>query len=265
MFQILLETVPYRQWIIVTPRASPPLLLYRIVKYEYSYCKVLYLPYYRIEPTTVQYLQYCGFHYLLPTLRVLPTTCYLIPPVYCLLPTTCYLLYLIIHTTCYLLPTTYYLLPTTYYLLPTTYLLPTAYCLLPATCYLLPTTYYLLPTTDYDTCYTYLLPTVPTTYYLLPTTFCTTVPTTSYLLPTTYYLLASTDRRRLQLGSWPSLLGRVPPLGLIYCTSARFHETFPCGCLYVCMSVTGRRSPKTRFPTLPQLVLVRVLVQYSIL
>ena len=34
---------------------SPPLLrvLYRIVKYEYSYCKVLYLPYYRIEPTTV--------------------------------------------------------------------------------------------------------------------------------------------------------------------------------------------------------------------
>ena len=92
-------------------------------------------------------------------------------------------------TTYYLLPTTYYLLPTTYYLLPTTY-------------YLLPTTYYLLPTT----CYL-----LPTTYYLLPTTY--------HLLPTTYYLLPSTssfnERRRLQLGSWPSLLGRVPPLGLI--------------------------------------------------
>ena len=36
---------------------SPPLLLYRIVKYEYSYCKVLYLPYYRIEPTTVPTVQ----------------------------------------------------------------------------------------------------------------------------------------------------------------------------------------------------------------
>ena len=168
---------------------SPPLLLYRIVKYEYSYCKVLYLPYYRIEPTTV------------PTVLWFPLL-----------------------TTYYLLPTTYYLLLlTTYYQATTYYLLPTAYCLLPATCYLLnttyyllPTTYYLLPTTYYDTCYTYLLPTVPTTYYLLPTTFCTTVPTTSYLLPTTYYLLASTDRRRLQLGSWPSLLGRVPPLGLIW-------------------------------------------------
>ena len=53
-------------------------VLYRIVKYEYSYCKVLYLPYYRIEPTTV------------------PAICYLLP------------------TTCYLLPATYYLLPTTY-------------------------------------------------------------------------------------------------------------------------------------------------------
>ena len=170
MFQILLETVPYRQWIIVTPRASPHLPYYcTVVKYEYSYCKVLYLPYYRIEPTTVPTVQYCGFHYLLPT----STTYNLLPNTSCLLPTTyylLYLLYLIIHTTCYLLqyllPTTYYLLPTTYYLLPTTYLLPTAYCLLPATCYLLPTTYYLLPTTDYDTCYTYLLPTVPTTYYL---------------------------------------------------------------------------------------------------
>ena len=73
MFQILLETELYRQWIIVTPRASPP-LLYRIVKYEYSYCKVLrYLPYYRIEPTTVPTVLYCGFHYLLPT------TYYLLP------------------------------------------------------------------------------------------------------------------------------------------------------------------------------------------
>ena len=35
------------------PLTSPTTVLYRIVKYEYSYCKVLYLPYYRIEPTTV--------------------------------------------------------------------------------------------------------------------------------------------------------------------------------------------------------------------
>ena len=52
---------------------------YTVVKYEYSYRKVLYLPYYRMEPTTVQYC-----------------TCYLLP------------------TTYYLLPATYYLLPTTY-------------------------------------------------------------------------------------------------------------------------------------------------------
>ena len=138
---------------------------------------------------------------------------------YCLLPTTCY----------YLLPTTR-LLPTTYYPLPTTYyLLPTTYYLLPTTYYLLPTTYYLLPTTYYLLRYLLYLPTtyctVPTTYYLLPTTvqyilyYCT-----YYLLPTTYYLLpstvASTDRRRLQLGSWPSLLGRVPPLGLILDSNA---------------------------------------------
>ena len=50
-------------------RVPSSTVLYRIVKYEYSYCKVLYLPYYRIEPTTVRYLQYFGFHYLL----VLPT------------------------------------------------------------------------------------------------------------------------------------------------------------------------------------------------
>ena len=73
MFQILLETAPYRQWIIVTPRVPSSTVLYRIVKYEYSYCKVLYLPYYRIEPTTVRYLPYFGFHYLLPT------TYYLLP------------------------------------------------------------------------------------------------------------------------------------------------------------------------------------------
>ena len=136
---------------------SPPLLLYRIVKYEYSYCKVLYLPYYRIEPTTV------------PTVLRFPL---LTTYEYYLLPAT--------------VPATCYLLPTTYHLLPTTYLLPTAYCLLPATCYLLPTTYYLLPTTDYDTCYTYLLPTVPTTYYLLPTVLHSVL---LYLLPPTYYLL----------------------------------------------------------------------------
>ena len=100
MFQILLETAPYRQWIIVTPRASPhhlpycTVLLYRIVKYEYeySYCKVLYLPYYCTVLNLLRYLQYCGFHYLLPTsttYNLLPNT---VPPVYCLLPTTCYLL-----------------------------------------------------------------------------------------------------------------------------------------------------------------------------
>ena len=58
MFQILLETAPYRQWIIVTPRVPSPTVLivtlgksptvlvpYTVVKYEYSYRKVLYLPY----------------------------------------------------------------------------------------------------------------------------------------------------------------------------------------------------------------------------
>ena len=131
--------------------------------------------------------------------------------------------YYLLPATCYLLPTTYYLLPTTYYLLPTAYYLPATYCLLPttllpATCYsyLLPTTYYLLPTT---------IPAIPTYYllYLLPTTCYLLHSVLLYLLPPTYttyylqyYLLASTDRRRLQLGSWPSLLGRVPPLGLIY-------------------------------------------------
>ena len=36
-------------------RVPSPTVLYciRVVKYEYSYRKVLYLPYYRIEPTTV--------------------------------------------------------------------------------------------------------------------------------------------------------------------------------------------------------------------
>ena len=62
-----------------------------------------------------------------------------------------------------------------------------------------------------------------TLLYLLPPTY--------YLLPTTYYLLASTDRRRLQLGSWPSLLGRVPPLGLIYstCTNTLARASGPDG------------------------------------
>ena len=135
-------------------RVPSPTVLYRIVKYEYSYCKVLYLPYYRIEPTTVPTVL------RFPLLTVLPTTYYL-------LPTTCY-----------------YLIPTTR-LLPT--VLPPAYCLLPITCYILNTTYYLLPTTipAIPTCYIlYLLPT--TCYQLLPTTFCTTVPATSYLLPTTF-------------------------------------------------------------------------------
>ena len=138
---------------------------------------------YRIEPTTVPTVQYCTA----------------------------------VSTTYYLLPTTYYLLlPNTYYQ-ATTYsttscLLPTAHYLLPATCYLLPTTYYRLR-------YLLYLPTTYCTYYLLPATYYILYYCTYYLLPTTYYLLpslASTDRRRLQLGSWPSLLGRVPPLGLIY-------------------------------------------------
>ena len=207
MFQILLETVPYRQWIIVTPLASPP-LLYCTVPYTSSKIRVLVLQ--STIPTVLPYRNYYGTYStvlrfpLLTTYYLLPITYYgylLLPNtyyqattysttsclLYCLLPITCYILnttYYLIPTTCYLLPATYYLLPTTYYLLPATYyLLPTTYCLLP-------TPYYLLPT---------MIPAIPT-YYLL------------YLLPTTYYLLASTDRRRLQLGSWPSLLGRVPPL-----------------------------------------------------
>ena len=87
MFQILLETAPYsyRQWIIVTPRVPYPTVLvpYTVVKYEYSYRKVLYLPYYRIEPTTVPTVRYCGFHYEY-LLRV-PTTC---STTYYLLPAT---------------------------------------------------------------------------------------------------------------------------------------------------------------------------------
>ena len=150
---------------------------------------------YRIEPTTV------------PTVLRFPLL-----TTYYLLPTTCY----------YLIPTTRTrLLPTVqYYLLPTAY--STAYYLLPATCYLLPTTYYLLPATIPAIPTYYLLYLLPTTCYLLHSvlqysTVPTTVPPTSYLLPTVLqYLLASTDRRRLQLGSWPSLLGRVPPLGLIF-------------------------------------------------
>ena len=222
MFQILLETAPYRQWIIVTPRVrrvpSPTVLVpYTVVKYEYSYRKVLYLPvpYYRIEPTTVPTVLRLP---LLTTYYLLPTTCYY------LIPTTRLLQYLQYYCTSCLLPTAYYLLPTKYYLLPTTnyllpatyYLLPAAYYLLqyllPATYYLLPTAYYLLPTTYYRLRYLLYLPTtytVPTTYYLLlPPASCLLL----YLLPTTYYLLASADRRILQLGSWPSLLGRVPPL-----------------------------------------------------
>ena len=158
MFQILLETVPYRQWIIVTPRASPPLLYctvygskIRVLVLVLQSTIPTVLPY-RIEPTTVPtvlrfpllttyYLLPTICYYIIPTTRLLPTV---LPPAYCLLPITCYLLnttYYLLPTTCYLLPTTYYLLPTTYYLLPATYyLLPTAY-------YLLPTTYYLLPTT----------------------------------------------------------------------------------------------------------------------
>ena len=148
-------------------RVPSPTVLCRIVKYEYSYCKVLYLPYYRIEPTT------------LPTVLRFPllTTYYLLPTTYCLLlPNTYYqattysttsclprTAYYLLHTKYYLLPTTNYLLPTTYYLLPTTYyLLPTTYYLLPATYYLLPTAYYLLPTTYYRL--RYLL-------YLLPSSF----------------------------------------------------------------------------------------------
>ena len=60
-------------------RVPSPTVLYsyriRVVKYEYSYeyCKVLYLPYYRIEPTTVPTVLYCGFH------NLLPITYYLLP------------------------------------------------------------------------------------------------------------------------------------------------------------------------------------------
>ena len=169
---------------------SPPLLLYRIVKYEYSYCKVLYLPYYRIEPTTVP-IQYCGFHYLLPT----STTYNLLPNTSCLLPTTYYLLPAIPNNTYYLLPATCYLLPTiptTYYLLPTAYYLPATYCLLPTTCYLLPATYYLLPTTYYRLRYLLYLPTTYCTYYLLPATYYILYYCTYYLLPTTYRTTYST-------------------------------------------------------------------------
>ena len=125
----------------VTPRVPSPTVLvpYTVVKYEYSYRKVLYLPYYRIEPTTVPTVRYCGFHYeyLLPTYYLqyylLPTTCYYLIPTTRLLPT-------VLPPACCLLPITCYLLPTKYYLvLPTTRLLPTvlppAYCLLPITCY----------------------------------------------------------------------------------------------------------------------------------
>ena len=163
MFQILLETAPYRQWIIITPRVPSPTVLvpYTVVKYEYSYRKVLYVCTYRTTVLNLlRYLQY-GTVLRFP-LRVL-TTYYL---QYYLLPTSCY-----------------YLIPTTR-LLPT--VLPPAYCLLPITCYLLPTTYYLLPTTSR------LLPTVlPTTYYLLPTT-CYLLPILPPVYSTAYYLLPAT-------------------------------------------------------------------------
>ena len=119
-------------------RVPSPTVLYRIrvVKYEYSYCKVLYLPHYCTVLNLLRYLQYC---------TAVSTTYYLLP------------------TTYYLLPTTYYLLPTTYYLLPTTIpAIPTYYLL-----YLLPTTCYLLHSVPYYCTY-YLL---PTTYYLLPSSF----------------------------------------------------------------------------------------------
>ena len=123
----------------VTPRVPSPTV-------PYSKIRVLVRVLQSTIPTVLlnllRYLQYCGFHYLLPT------TYYLLPA------------------------TTYYLLPG-YYL--QYYLLPTAYCLLPATCYLLPTTYYLLPTTYYlipNTSRLYCLLRVPTTCYLLPATCC---------------------------------------------------------------------------------------------
>ena len=148
---------------------SPPLLLYRIVKYEYCTRTAKYYTYRTTVLNLLRYLQYCGFHYLLPT----STTYNLLPNTSCLLPTTYYLLPAIPNNTYYLLPATYYLLrvPTTYYLLPTAYYLPATYCLLPTTCYLLPATYYLLPTTYYRLRYLLYLPTTYCTYYLLPATY----------------------------------------------------------------------------------------------
>ena len=54
-------------------RVPSSTVLYRIVKYEYSYCKVLYLPYRTTVLNLLRYLPYFGFHYLLPT------TYYLLP------------------------------------------------------------------------------------------------------------------------------------------------------------------------------------------
>ena len=85
-------------------RVPSPTVLYRIVKYEYSHYKVLYLPYYRIEPTTVPTVLRFP---LLTTYYLLPTTYYL------LLPNTYYQATTYSTTSC-LLPTAYYLLPATY-------------------------------------------------------------------------------------------------------------------------------------------------------
>ena len=62
-------------------RVPSPTVLYRIrvVKYEYSYCKVLYLPYYGTVLNLLRYLQYC---------TAVSTTYYLLPTTYYLLPAT---------------------------------------------------------------------------------------------------------------------------------------------------------------------------------
>ena len=117
MFQILLETAPYRQWIRVTPRVPSPT---RTSTVPYSKIRVLVLQS-TIPTVLLNLLRYGTYSTAVSTTYLLPTTYYLLPTTYYLLPTTCY--------------------STTYYLLPGYYLLPTAYCLLPTTCYLLPATY----------------------------------------------------------------------------------------------------------------------------
>ena len=60
-------------------RVPSSTVLYRIVKYEYSYCKVLYLPYYGTVLNLLQYVTYS---------TSVSTTYYLLPTTYYLLPAT---------------------------------------------------------------------------------------------------------------------------------------------------------------------------------